>query len=155
MGIPPSIGFEHQITRPLMRRCPLALPLLAATATISSSVARDLVPEYWLEDLTATDGSIQKCLVFRTVAGVDYQVEASNDLLEWNDDSELYGLGHEFALPVHEMTPPPPPRAERSTSVQSGHQDGVRAHAEMFRTIRRRGALLAVPGQQYSIGCSY
>lgn len=74
--------------------------------------ARDLVPEYWLEDIPANDQSLQKCLVFRTVAGVGYRVESSADLDSWQTDYQLYGMGHEFVVPVHEIAPPPPPDPE-------------------------------------------
>ena len=73
------------------------------------ALARDLLPEYRLEEIPATDGSIQKCLIFETIPGVDYRVEVSDDLAEWSTESETYGMGYEFAIPVREAVPPPPP----------------------------------------------
>jgi len=78
---------------------------------------KDLAPSFWLEDIAGSDASVQKCLVFRSVAGVDYTVEVSNDLIQWTPESALYGLGHEFVVPVLEVSPSgpanpqtPPPR---------------------------------------------
>ena len=62
-----------------------------------------------MEEIPATDGSIQKCLIFETIPGVDYRVEVSDDLAEWSTESETYGMGYEFAIPVREAVPPPPP----------------------------------------------
>ena len=40
---------------------------------------------------------------------MDYRVEVSDDLAEWSTESETYGMGYEFAIPVREAVPPPPP----------------------------------------------
>lgn len=86
-----------------------AAALTAAAASASEITRPDPVPVHWPETLQATDGSYQRCLVFRTVPGVVYTVEASNNLLSWAPVTGIYGLGHDVAMPMFQTTAPPPP----------------------------------------------
>lgn len=63
--------------------------ILASLAVSAPLLARDLVPEYWFENVPSTDGAIQQSLVFRTVAGVHYQVETSHDLSSWTEAEDI------------------------------------------------------------------
>ena len=71
--------------------------------------ARDFRPEGWYESIPATDGSIQQSYVFRTLPGVIYRVEHSDDLATWTAGDEIYGLGHDYITPMFQTAPPPPP----------------------------------------------
>lgn len=86
-----------------MKVSPIYLSGLLVSA---SCFGHELLPPYWLENVTATDGSTQECLVFQSTAGVNYRVEVSEDLKTWNTQWELYGMGHEFVVPMREVTPP-------------------------------------------------
>ncbi|WP_353565182.1 thrombospondin type 3 repeat-containing protein [Haloferula sargassicola] len=69
-----------------------------------------LVPPYSLHSLTAMDGSIQTSLVFKSLPGVVYQFEDSEDLIHWSPVGDpFYSLGHEHACSLLETAPPPPP----------------------------------------------
>ncbi|WP_367873902.1 hypothetical protein [Luteolibacter sp. Populi] len=96
-----------------MKPCPSCIRLLLRLTliwhlTLGHAQGRDLVPERWMEDMQAVDGSVQRCLIFRTVPGVNYRVEVSNDLVGWLPEMEIYGLGQEIAAPLVEFMPPPP-----------------------------------------------
>jgi hypothetical protein len=85
------------------------IPTIIASAlftAVPSSRAQmpELLPQYWQENLTAEDGTLNRCLVFRTVPGVVYTVEWSHDLSTWSADNTLYGLGHDFATPMCRTT---------------------------------------------------
>lgn len=90
-------------------------PLLPALATLAA--ARDLPAEYRIENIPATDTSVQTSLVFKTVKGVRYVVQRSHDLEAWSPDEtfgaggEIYGMSHECVVPMREFTAPssPPP----------------------------------------------
>ncbi len=79
--------------------------------------AQDIKPQYRLENLPATDGSVQQSLVFRSIPGVVHTVQVSDNLTDWNpytitgagDGGEVYGLGGEIVVPLRQFTPPPPP----------------------------------------------
>lgn len=83
--------------------------ILILLSLLSPVFSRDLTPVNWQEDVPATDESIQHCFVIRTVPGVKYQMESSSDLVSWNVENEIYGLGQEFVTPMYEFTAPPPP----------------------------------------------
>ena len=68
-----------------------------------------LVPETWFQDLTAADGSVQQSVVFTTVPGVEYTFYHSDNLDVWAEVGKTYGLGHDFAAAMREVTPAPPP----------------------------------------------
>lgn len=85
------------------------LPALCTALALSSLSARDLAPKYWIENVTASDDSVQQSLVFRTVPGVRYRVETSENLNSWDAGDEIYGVGHDYVVPVRQFTPPPPP----------------------------------------------
>lgn len=104
-----------------------SLPVSFLASVLLPAVgARDLIPEYWIENLPATDTSVQTSLVFQTVKGVLYTVERSHDLDEWLPDEafgeggRVYGLSHECAVPMREFTPPPEP-PQGGTSSGSGN----------------------------------
>lgn len=96
-------------------RFPLLPVVLLSAAPISGACARDLAPAYRIENLPATNDSVQTSLIFQTTAGVRYVVERSHDLVQWDPDEtfgtngEIYGMGHECAVPMREFTPPPTP----------------------------------------------
>jgi hypothetical protein len=75
---------------------------------VSSSLAREFRPEGRLENIPASDTSVQQSYIFRTVPGVLYRVESSHDLSNWTAGEEIYGMGHEFVTAMYEFTPPPP-----------------------------------------------
>ncbi len=97
----------------------LIVPLLIASLLLPCGQlhAQDINPEYRLENVTATDGSVQQSLVFRSIAGVVHTVQVSDNLTDWNpytitgagDGGEVYGLGGEIVVPLRQFTPPPPP----------------------------------------------
>lgn len=70
---------------------------------------RDFTPEIHQENMTAEDGSIQECKVFRTIPGVRYQVEFSRDNVNWTPGDEVYGLGHEYVVAIREIKAAPSP----------------------------------------------
>jgi hypothetical protein len=78
------------------------------SATAFSASARDYVPEYRIENVPSIDGSVQQSLVFRTVAGVNYRVETSENLSNWSQVDEIYGMGHEYVVPIRQFIAPPP-----------------------------------------------
>ena len=65
-------------------------------------------PALAFETRTFDDGSLWRCLTFTSVAGVNYQVESSDDLRSWITDTTVHGLGHEIVVPMFETIPPPP-----------------------------------------------
>jgi hypothetical protein len=83
------------------------LPILFLT-TFPVSDARDLLPAHWMEDISAIDGTTQKCIVFKSIPGVSYRVEVSDDLEHWVELSNFYGMGHEIVTPMLEVAPAPP-----------------------------------------------
>ena len=86
----------------------LTRTVLSGLACVSLAAARELLPERWFENVPSADGAIQQSLVFRTVAGVHYEIETSENLSVWSKVGEIYGLGHEFVVAMREFTPPPP-----------------------------------------------
>ncbi len=87
----------------------LSFQIVCSAIIIQGVAARDILPQYWIENIPAADGSIQQSLVFQTVAGVQYLVESSNNLTAWNVEEEIYGMGHQFVVAIRQFTPPPPP----------------------------------------------
>lgn len=83
--------------------------LLVTAGLAETGFSRDLLPARWFEDIPASDDSVQRSFVFRTIPGVVYQVETSHDLSTWASGPEIYGLGHEHIVPLLEVTAPPPP----------------------------------------------
>ncbi len=90
-----------------MRNLFLLFALLPSA--ITATPENPLVPDTWFQDLTAADGSIYQCVVFTTVLGVEYTFYHSSDLQAWTDIGKTYGLGHDFAAAMREITPAPPP----------------------------------------------
>lgn len=88
------------------------LSLLVSVAATCAAISRDLVPAYWIENIEATDTSIQQSLVFTTTKGVLYTVERSHDLVGWTPDEtfglggEIYGMSHDCVVPMRQFTPP-------------------------------------------------
>lgn len=83
--------------------------LLATTLSLSASPENPLIPATWFQDITATDGSTQQCVIFTTVPGVEYTFHHSDDLVSWTEIGKTYGLGHQFSAAMMETAPPPPP----------------------------------------------
>ncbi len=106
----PSTGTDVRFEPdPIMQR---PFPLLCcALASASLAFGQDLlVPPFSLQSLTATDGSTQTSLVFKSLPGVLYQFEASDDLLNWSPVGDpFYALGHEHACALLETAVAPPP----------------------------------------------
>jgi hypothetical protein len=84
---------------------------------VSSSLAREFRPDGRIENVPASDTSVQQCFIFRTVPGVLYRVESTHDLFTWTAGEEIYGVGHEYAVAMREFTPPPPPPAGSGNPV--------------------------------------
>ena len=77
----------------------MKVPVLLITAILplSATPESSLIPETWFQNLTATDGSTQQCIIFTTIPGVEYTFFHSNNLKDWTEAGETYGLGQEFA----------------------------------------------------------
>ena len=87
---------------------PMKLPhVLLLLIVASTAIARDFRPEGYLENIPASDSSVQECYVFRTTAGVRYTVQFSNDLTTWTDQDEIYGFGNEYVVTMRQFTAPP------------------------------------------------
>lgn len=86
-----------------------AIHFLLCLAVVFSAHAREFRPDGRLENIPASDTSIQQCYIFRTVPGVIYRIESCNDLSSWAAGEEIYGMGHEYVTAMREFTPPPPP----------------------------------------------
>ncbi len=89
----------------------MKLPPVLLFLIVATTAARDFRPEAHLENISASDSSIQECYVFRTTAGVRYTVESSNDLTNWTVRDKIYGLGNEYVVSMRQFTAPPPPEA--------------------------------------------
>ncbi len=95
-----------------MKLLHLLIPLVLLCGSL---YARDINPDYWLENVTATDGSVQQCLVFRSIPGVLHTVLVSETLTDWQpyeiigQAGQIYGLGGEIVVPLRQFTPPSPP----------------------------------------------
>jgi len=85
-----------------------ALLLALSSLTLAQPEGDALLPARWLEDIAATDNSIQRTLVFNAIAGVLYTVQSSENLNDWTSEETHYGLGHDILVPMFERTPPPP-----------------------------------------------
>jgi hypothetical protein len=70
---------------------------------------RDFRPVGRMENIPASDISVQQCYLFPTIPGVIYRVESSHDLTTWTAGDEFYGMGHEHVVAMRDFTPPPPP----------------------------------------------
>jgi hypothetical protein len=90
---------------------------LWGAASLSLAYAQDFAPQTWFEDLPANDDSILRCYTLRTIPGVRYQVESSQNLVDWHQETELYGLGQDYTVPMHEVSPP-----GESSTVTSGNE---------------------------------
>lgn len=84
-----------------------AICLFIVCTGSSVALPENFLPDGRIENLAATDSSVQQCYIFRTVPGVRYRVESSHDLAQWTPDEEIYGLGHEFSVAMREFTPAP------------------------------------------------
>ncbi|QTN33680.1 hypothetical protein HZ994_15635 [Akkermansiaceae bacterium] len=80
-----------------------------AITTLSATPENPLIPSTWFQEITATDGSTQQCVIFTTVPGVEYTFYHSDALETWTEIGKTYGLGHEFAAAMRETAPAPPP----------------------------------------------
>ncbi len=95
-----------------MARFPfISILSLLSALPLSATPESPLIPETWFQNLTATDGSTQQCIIFTTIPGVEYTFFYSQDLLVWTEDGETYGLGQEFAAAMRKTAPAPPPPA--------------------------------------------
>lgn len=78
-------------------------------AVASGASARDFRPAVTLENISAADGSVQRCQVIQTTAGLRYVIQSSPDLFTWTAEREFYGLGQEHITTLHESAPAPVP----------------------------------------------
>ena len=86
------------------------LTLLAASILpLSATPENPLIPDAWFQEITATDGSTQQCVIFTTVPGVEYTFYHSHGLESWTEIGRTYGLGHQFSAAMRETAPAPPP----------------------------------------------
>lgn len=97
-----------------------ALPLI--TLLVSSSKAQTLQtvephtpPLHHQETYTYPDGSTATVWVVKTIPGVRYTFQTSQDLQTWTEIDNVYGMGHEIVIPmvyrqapVPSSTPPAP-----------------------------------------------
>ncbi|HEY8960928.1 MAG TPA: hypothetical protein VIM57_01910, partial [Luteolibacter sp.] len=93
---------------------------LLGAAAVSLAYSQDSAPQAWFENLPADDQSILRCYTFRTIPGVRYQVESSPDLVDWHQETTLYGLGQDYAVPMHPVSSSvsgPPPSGQTFTNV--------------------------------------
>ena len=97
----------------------MKVPVLLITAILplSATPESSLIPETWFQNLTATDGSTQQCIIFTTIPGVEYTFFHSNNLKDWTEAGETYGLGQEFAAAMRETAPAQPPPAPDNPPV--------------------------------------
>lgn len=86
----------------------MKIPAYALLGAVSLSLAhsQDFAPQTWFEDISISDQSVQKCYSFHTLPGVLYRVESSSNLVDWTQETELYGLGQNYTLAMHEVSPP-------------------------------------------------
>jgi hypothetical protein len=97
-----------------MKRIPFhTILLLLSVLRISATPENPLIPETWFQEMIASDGSTQQCIIFTTVPGVEYTFFHSNELEEWTEIGKTYGLGQEFAAAMRETAPAPPRRSRR------------------------------------------
>ena len=87
---------------------PLILIPLVFT-TLSATPENPLIPATWFQEIAATDGSTQQCIIFTTVPGVEYTFEHSAALETWTEIGKTYGLGQQFAASMRETAPAPAP----------------------------------------------
>lgn len=93
----------------------LLLFLLALVLAFPASATIDPTPQYRIENVTATDGSVQQSVVFTTPPGWEVLVERSEDLETWTPETSLgsggilYSVGQEMVFPLRQFAPPPPP----------------------------------------------
>ena len=85
----------------------LVFSLLAST--LFATPENPLIPSTWFQEITATDGSTQECIIFTTVPGVEYTFQHFNALETWTGIGKTYGLGQEFSAAMRETAPAPPP----------------------------------------------
>ncbi len=99
-----------QIISHLMRHFQILTFLLFLTIPpLSATPENPLLPVTWFQEIGATDGSTQQCIIFTTIPGVEYTYEFSRDLVEWAEIGKTYGLGQQFAAAMRETAPAPPP----------------------------------------------
>jgi len=82
--------------------------LLVYSSSLAPHCPKSCFPN-WFENVSAEDNSVQRCLVFRTVPGVQYTIESSDSLGVWTEQYSIYGLGHEFVVPMVQVSSPPAP----------------------------------------------
>lgn len=78
---------------------------------------------------------------FENTPGVHYQVEVSNDLLDWTPTDEVYGLGHEYVVTMREFTPaalPEPGPAPIQISDKGDTEWATPRQSSTQRTSRSR-----------------
>jgi len=83
--------------------------LLASFLPLFATPENPLIPDTWFQEITATDGSTQQCIIFTTVPGVEYTFYHSDALETWTEIGKTYGLGQQFSAAMRETAPPPPP----------------------------------------------
>lgn len=69
-------------------------------------------PQNEIDNYTYSDGSIATTWRVVTVPGVKYTIQTSENLQDWTDIDEVYGLGHELIYPmVYRQAPLNPPES--------------------------------------------
>lgn len=77
---------------------------LWGAASLSLAHSQDSAPQTWFENLPADNQSILRCYTLRTIPGVRYQVESSQNLVDWHQETALYGLGQDYTVPMHAIS---------------------------------------------------
>lgn len=101
-----------------MKICPIrtitTLCLISGVILLSSQGRAQLLsepsapPPHWIEEIaSASDSETITSLVFKTTPGVEYSVQTSTNLTDWQTlDDRYYGLGQEVVIPMvrHQTT---------------------------------------------------
>jgi hypothetical protein len=85
---------------------PVVCWLLPAFSAFSEEPVRQ---ECRIENVAATNHSVQQSAVFSIAAGARVTIQLSNDLAAWTNETSYYSLGGEFVFPMRQFAAPPPP----------------------------------------------
>lgn len=130
------------IVRPLLHG---VIACFTAAALPAQTPTPPPMPDIRIEDVALPGGVIYRSAVFQAALGIEYVVQTSEDLREWeNQPGFYYGLNHEVVVPMMEAPSPAAPPSEapsgtppapiRSTTLLLQRADGGGVIAS-FRSI--------------------